>query len=137
MKKTMLALAMGLMTLMSVEAFARDSFRQSCQVIRETPRRIEAYCKDVRGNMVYNDFRRGNCRSVGNNNGRLVCEDSGNGGQQLPPGSYIQSCSSCDVRRNVLSCICQDKNGRGNRTSLELRFCRGPVANDDGHLTCQ
>ena len=38
-----------------------ESFRQTCNVVREDYYRIQAYCQSIRGQMLYNDFNRSGC----------------------------------------------------------------------------
>ena len=51
-------------------------------------------------------------------------------------GSYQESCDNIQQRGPYLSALCQDVNGDSRRTSIDLRGCRGGVANTNGRLTC-
>lgn len=57
--------------------------------------------------------------------------------QDLPDGSYRDSCSDTYVRDNRLYGVCETTRGDDRRTVLELSRCLGvPVANVDGVLVC-
>lgn len=57
--------------------------------------------------------------------------------QDLPEGSYHDSCSDTYVRDNRLYGVCETTRGDERRTVLELSRCLGvPVANIDGVLVC-
>jgi hypothetical protein len=51
-------------------------------------------------------------------------------------GSYQETCDNIQQRGPYLSAECQDVNGDSRRTSIDLRGCRGGVANTNGRLTC-
>ena len=139
MKKTILLMGFLVMALGSLSAMARppvtESFRQTCSVVSENRNRIEAHCRTVRGDWLYNNFDRRGCVSdIANIDGRLTCDRQGNG---LPPGSYRQTCYDCQVFGNDnLSCSCRTMRGDYLRTSLNYGYCRSEIANIDGYLRC-
>ena len=55
----------------------------------------------------------------------------------MPPGSYLQTCSSCSLNSDgTLLCACADRSGVPRNTYLpNARVCRS-VENIDGQLTC-
>jgi hypothetical protein len=58
--------------------------------------------------------------------------------QQVPGGSYQQTCSDIGVRGSTLYATCD--NGRGARQSTELRDfqnCSGEIQNINGNLQCK
>jgi hypothetical protein len=57
--------------------------------------------------------------------------------QQLPSGSYLQTCRNIETRGSTLHADCQD--GRGGWQSTELRDfqrCSGEIQNINGNLQC-
>lgn len=58
------------------------------------------------------------------------------GGGYLPGGSYLQSCQSCGMSGSILYCVCPDGRGNWYNTSINVAYCRTPVANTYGRLTC-
>lgn len=111
-----------------------ESFRQTCDVVREDYRRIQAYCEDGNGGMVYNDYTRVACQGdISNHYGRIVCTDDAN----LPQGSYQLSCNSCQVQYPIMKCRCQDTRGYYRSTSINISRCRNEISNMNGRLVCQ
>lgn len=53
-----------------------------------------------------------------------------------PPGSYLQSCSGARVSGEVLSAVCQDRDGNNVATALHYTDCAGEIWNAGGHLVC-
>jgi len=60
----------------------------------------------------------------------------GYNGGGLPGGSYQDSCRDIDLRGDVLTARCRNRDGYYNPTSLSLRDCRGNVENSNGNLRC-
>ena len=57
--------------------------------------------------------------------------------QNIPSGSYQQSCTNIRVRGNVLTAACTAPQGGRVRSSIDLSSCRrGDIANSNGQLTC-
>ena len=54
----------------------------------------------------------------------------------MPAGNYSQSCDLCNMRGDTLSCLCKDRQGIVNQTSIagasQCRF----VQNMNGNLRC-
>ena len=74
--------------------------------------------------------------TVGNDDGYLVCEGSGNG--QLPGGSWNQSCRNANMRKGWLYADCRRIDGGWRSSSIDAQRCgRGGVANDNGNLVCE
>ena len=58
-------------------------------------------------------------------------------GQQLPPGSYQQTCRNVGVRGDTLYADCMDTNRNWQRTQLnDYDRCRGEIQNLNGQLQC-
>jgi hypothetical protein len=55
---------------------------------------------------------------------------------ELPPGSYLLSCSDCQVQGTVVSCQCLRINGSVVSASKDFATCGTELANTDGVLTC-
>lgn len=57
--------------------------------------------------------------------------------QNLPQGSYLQTCSNVRVVDNVLSATCLMANQAPRETSLANPYnCQGAIDNRDGRLVC-
>ena len=58
-------------------------------------------------------------------------------GQQVPPGSYQQTCRNVGVRGDTLYADCQDANRNWQRTQLnDYNRCPGEIQNLNGSLQC-
>jgi hypothetical protein len=118
-----------------------ESFRQTCRVVWENRFRIQAYCRSMTGQMIYNDFDRRFCETdIANIDGRLVCagsEGDPNYPALLPSGSYQRSCQQCQVDGVTLSCQCLDTHGRYHFTSIDYQRCGDEISNLNGQLVCQ
>eukprot|EP00527_Entomoneis_sp_CCMP2396_P005965 CAMPEP_0198141350 /NCGR_PEP_ID=MMETSP1443-20131203/4381_1 /TAXON_ID=186043 /ORGANISM="Entomoneis sp., Strain CCMP2396" /LENGTH=223 /DNA_ID=CAMNT_0043804079 /DNA_START=234 /DNA_END=906 /DNA_ORIENTATION=+ len=89
------------------------------------------------------------CNLVGNNHGKLVCEDARHldgSSQGLPDGPYLQTCKGCSYFENhdpypILRCSsCQhSRNGVASSARLSLQSginsCHS-ISNQDGRLVC-
>jgi len=99
-----------------------------------------AQCRTMRGDWRDASLDLGGCPNgpVGNNDGRLFCEGSGNVGG-LPDGSWRDSCRNGSVRYGTLHAECRTLSGSWNRSYLVLQTCprNGPVGNDNGRLFCE
>lgn len=56
---------------------------------------------------------------------------------QVPPGSYLQSCSNVRFDGAQLNAICADRQGRRVPSTLMVGRCAGGISNDNGQLSCQ
>lgn len=57
--------------------------------------------------------------------------------QDVPPGSYLRSCSDVFVQGDTLVATCLRRNGSPHRTSLQAaQNCIGDIGNLNGTLTC-
>ena len=55
----------------------------------------------------------------------------------IPSGSYRETCDSIVMQGGMLTARCQDIGGNWRQSSLDIGRCPGgPVANNDGMLTC-
>lgn len=57
-------------------------------------------------------------------------------GSGLPYGSYQRTCRNIRSNGYRLDATCQKRNGDWRNTSLNYRYCRGAIVNDNGHLRC-
>lgn len=58
--------------------------------------------------------------------------------QNIPSGSYQNSCQNIDADWQRLSAVCRKRDGQWNYSTLEdYRRCRGDIANDNGRLVCR
>ena len=105
-------------------------------------------CKNSRGTTNASKLDVTGCRSVGNNDGYLVCEDTVRmlaryvqKQQGLPDGDYLDSCSGCNYTPEdntfVLSCMaCNTMSGHTKSSRIVMHdLC--PVSNSNGQLTCE
>jgi hypothetical protein len=56
--------------------------------------------------------------------------------QNVPPGSYLQSCRNVQTQGDRLVADCRRTDGSWGRTALDVDRCVGGIANMDGRLTC-
>ena len=56
--------------------------------------------------------------------------------QNVPPGSYLQSCRNVETQGDRLVANCRRADGSWSRTALDVDRCVGGIANMDGRLTC-
>jgi hypothetical protein len=57
--------------------------------------------------------------------------------QQVPQGSYLQSCRDIRMDGGTLTGLCRQANGRWDKSALgEVGACVGDIGNIDGALTC-
>lgn len=57
--------------------------------------------------------------------------------QNVPPGSYLQSCFRPFMEGDRLVAICRRADGREQRTALpDVRRCVGDIGNNNGNLQC-
>jgi len=60
------------------------------------------------------------------------------GYNDIPNGSYAQTCQNITVNGNTLQASCQKKNGKWRNTSLQnYNRCNGQIANENGKLYCR
>ncbi|AIY42374.1 Cyanovirin-N domain protein [Collimonas arenae] len=119
------------------------TYLQSCRDIRIRGDVLEAVCGSGNGN-VRTSISLYSCRSGSfeNINGNLQCTGGGGGGggrnnRDLPPGSYLQSCSDISIRGGVLEASCGGGDNRRVRSSVSLSSCRsGSFSNINGYLQC-
>ena len=76
------------------------------------------------------------------NGGRLPDRKSGatpiprDAKRDLPLGPWVDTCRDAIVDGSVLRATCRDTRGTWRPTWIDLRQCRGDIANDDGLLVC-
>ncbi len=58
------------------------------------------------------------------------------GYNNVPSGSYQQSCNNLRMNGSTLSASCTAANGQRVYSSLNVNGCNGDIANNNGHLTC-
>lgn len=118
------------------------SWRTSCRSPQMRGSVLWADCRTTANRWVRTSINVNSCRSgIGNNNGRLICEDRGgawNPGGNLPGGSWRQSCRNGLVRGSFFSAQCPDTRNRLQNTSIDTRSCRSNrFGNDNGRLICE
>ena len=55
---------------------------------------------------------------------------------QVPPGSYLRSCTNIQFDGATLSAFCVGAGGRSYPSRLAVGGCRGDIANINGQLLC-
>lgn len=119
------------------------SYRDSCRDVVVRRGMLEATCGGDNGGRR-TSIPLSSCRSGSfeNINGNLQCmggggRDYGGSSRDVPPGSYLQSCSEIRVRGGVLEATCGGGDNRRIRSSISLGSCRsGSFANINGYLQC-
>lgn len=119
------------------------SYRDSCRDIVVRRGMLEATCGGDNGGrrtaIPLSSCRSGSFENI---NGNLQCmggggRDYGGSNRDLPPGSYLQSCSEIGIRGGVLEATCGGGDNRRIRSSISLRSCRsGSFSNINGYLQC-
>jgi hypothetical protein len=113
------------------------SYMQTCQSCQFDGNQLSCQCMNKnqyqQPTSLYNA---GQCSWIVNNNGYLQCGNQNNS-QGLPPGSYSQTCQSCQFDGNQLSCQCMNKNQYQQPTSLYNAGQCGWIVNNNGYLYCQ
>jgi hypothetical protein len=122
------------------------SYRSSCRNITIEGGTLTAECRDNFGRFRYTElpgYR--SCRDIVNANGILRCQrddydddygDDDYGDGRLPGGSWRFTCQNWRVDRNVLYATCRDRFGSWRASTLDLRYCRNDVVNQNGRLVC-
>ncbi len=57
--------------------------------------------------------------------------------QNLPPGSYKDTCRSISVLGGTLTAQCQRVDGSWKNTAIQYYDCEGGITNENGNLTCR
>ncbi|WP_211470761.1 CVNH domain-containing protein [Collimonas humicola] len=119
------------------------SYRDSCRDIVVRRGMLEATCGGDNGGrrtaIPLSSCRSGSFENI---NGNLQCmggggRDYGGSNRDLPPGSYLQSCSEIGIRGGVLEATCGGRDNSRIRSSISLRSCRsGSFSNINGYLQC-
>ena len=117
------------------------SYVQTCSNIQMRQGTLFANCQDTQGRWRSTVLPAAyECvGDVTNINGELRCNrrDNWQDADDLPRGSYRETCRNIRVRGDYLSARCQTMSGRWNRTSLnDIDHCVGEIVNDDGNLRC-
>jgi hypothetical protein len=124
------------------------SYRSSCRNITIEGSTLLAECRDNFGRWRYTElpgYR--SCRDIVNANGILRCSrddydgdddhgDDDDADGRLPGGSWRYSCQNGHVYGNVLYATCRDASGSWRASTLDLRYCRNNVVNQNGRLVC-
>ena len=122
------------------------SYRSSCRNITIEGGTLTAECRDNFGRWRYTElpgYR--SCSDIVNANGILRCrrddndDDHGDGDYgdgRLPGGSWRYSCRNGRLYGIVLYATCRDNFGNWRAATLDLRYCRNDVVNQNGKLVC-
>jgi hypothetical protein len=57
--------------------------------------------------------------------------------EQLPRGTYQQTCRECTISKGKLTCSCPGRNGAWSRSTIQARSCPDAIRNQDGVLSCR
>jgi hypothetical protein len=121
------------------------SWRESCRYPAMRGSVLTAECRTSYDRWVRASINANVCRSgrIGNDDGRLVCEDRGarwaqGRGWDLPGGSWRQSCRFPVMRGSTLSAQCPDTNNRWLNAIIDVRSCPSQrFENGNGRLYCE
>jgi len=110
------------------------TYQQTCKNISVRGDDLRARCMDTYGR--YHDTvldHADRCwGDISNNNGNLVCTQSGE-----PRGSFTQTCRDISVRWGVLRARCQTRDNQWLDTSLQgYGRCTSDISNENGQLRC-
>jgi hypothetical protein len=129
----------------SAQPVPSGSYRATCQDIQVDRSRdgpvLSAVCQKANGERRESSIRLRDCRSeIYNDNGRLKCDGREANAErwwrnELPRGSWQQSCRDARVDGNTLRAVCDNGRGQWRATSMDVRRCRD-VVNDRGRLSC-
>jgi len=122
------------------QALPPGSYVETCNVPQIDGATLTAECRDRRG-QYHQTFMRNaaNCAvGIENIDGVLTCAAwTERGRPELPPGSYLQTCSRVSLADGVLTADCRDRAGNYRATTLMDAFrCPVGIDNIDGALTC-
>lgn len=117
------------------------SYAQTCANIQMRQGTLFANCQDTEGRWRSSVLPAAyDCvGDVTNINGELRCNRRENwrDADDLPRGSYRETCRDIRRRGDSLTAKCQTMSGRWNRTALnDIGRCVGEIVNDDGNLQC-
>ncbi|HEY2113148.1 MAG TPA: CVNH domain-containing protein, partial [Dongiaceae bacterium] len=111
------------------------SYQLSCNGIYMTGPILHASCLNRNGRAWETTLNVLGCKGdIANQNGQLSCQGIAN---QLPAGSYQQSCNGAYMTGPILRAKCRDQSGRMVQAELNVLGCRQDIANMNGYLTCQ
>jgi hypothetical protein len=121
----------GYNTYASVTTLPPGNYSESCYDCTMSFGQLKCWCNDRNRSRRFTTMTMDSCNgTVRNNYGVLECVPS------LPQGSYLSSCSNCVLSNGTLSCSCRNADGFSRGSSLNVRFCRDSVSNQNGSLTC-
>lgn len=134
-----LLLAMALLAIMLLlpapaGALPPGSYRDSCRDCYTKDSQLHCDCRNRTGKWARTWMYYADCYgNIANVDGRMVCTDIG---QDLPGGSWRNSCTRWRVRRDTLLAECKNDAGNWVRSRIRFKDCGGKIMNDNGHLTC-
>lgn len=109
-----------------------------CKVVNDV---LKCECKKGCGTYIQASISTDGCSSFGNDNGKLVCENTYTTRdlEFLPKGNYVNTCSGCSYDQTKKSLTCQgclDPTGKKHETTLTItEGCN--VINENGKLQCK
>lgn len=122
------------------------SYMATCVNARMDGPMLIARCRTTYGAWNVSAVNVFQCRpggDISNQNGNLSCPPGRPmpppgppPGWRLPPGSYRATCTNEYMQGPFLNAMCLDVRGIYRRAALDVRNCRGPVANANGSLVC-
>ncbi len=118
----------------SAERLPGGSWQRTCTDARMHGDRLSASCRTRDGRLRHSALVVDRCRGeISNQDGRLSCDQRR---PRLPGGSWQRSCTDARMNGETLFAVCRTRNGQMMRTQINLRGCRGDLANLNGRLTC-
>lgn len=117
------------------DGYPDGTFRQSCKKceVMDTDVLTCEECASADGSHKPSTLERvSDCAGVGNDNGQLVCEVSGN----LPTGTFEGSCQGCKFDGAILECDCETgANMERKISTINVGTCK-IIGNQAGQLFC-
>ena len=112
----------------------QGGYSQSCNSCSIHGGTLSCQCKNQGGALVATQLKLHKGCNIQNINGALQCVNQHH--QNLPAGSYRQSCNSCSLHKGVLVCSCKTSSSQMHRTTLKNHNHCKDIANINGNLQC-
>ena len=116
------------------------SYQQTCRSISLDGYLLSAVCRRLHSGWKSTSVdTRGCTGEIENWDGRLSCADLSDRGsvlEDIPNGSYTQSCTRISTNKGMLSAQCRSISGVWKRTSIVRNQCQN-FSNKDGQLVCE
>jgi len=99
-----------------------------------------SHCRKPCGAQVQSSISISSCesRTFSNSAGHLICDEPAlSNSDNIPLGTYSNSCNGCSVTEEILSCSqCRSPDGLLHASQVNFSNCEG-IENDNGILLCR